>query len=655
MAPNSPLELAPPDAQIPAGVIISGVAPNSALTLISTDSAGINGNGFSYAPVISADGTKVLFSSQSTNLVAGDTNFVADIFLKDLTTGQTTLISQDPFAPYGLGAAVSASFSPDGTKILFVSGAFSGDMDIWIKDLATGADTLVSTSATGEANNSTSYGATFSPDGNKIAFFSSASNLVENDTNGREDLFIKDLTTGFVTRIALDVVNPDISGGFNKVTFSPDGTKLLLATDVDSLVAGDTNGAADIFVKDLVTGAVTLVSNNTAGTVGNSVNLDPVFSPDGNSVAFVSLASDLVAGDSNPGFDIFIKDLTTGITSLVSADPTGQQYPYYNQGFAFSPDGKTCVFSAVAGLITGSINGQGISIYIKDLTTGALTLVPGGFADGYINGGNFSPSYSADGNSIVFSSHAEYIDDNGVISENFGVFVYNIAEAVKLGEVIQGGIGLDTATYETSNAAVLVDLRNVDGTANTGDALRDTYVSIEKFRLSAHNDSFFGANTHGAKNTAFGLDGSDAFTSGGNSTTNTFDGGDGEDTFYGSAGKTVADGGNGNDVFLGGAGAESFKGGTGSDILAGGSGNDMLSGGTEADTFVFNLHNKGKDTVMDFELGSDKLQFAGVTLDDISFHVSGGDIKIEIANSAQSIIIQDITDIAALQYDLLFV
>lgn len=651
MAPNSPLELALPHAHIPAGAIISGVAPTSALTLISTDSAGINGNGFSYAPVISADGTKVLFSSQSTNLVAGDTNFVADIFLKDLTTGQTTLISQDPLGTFVTGASLSASFSPDGTKILFAS----GDHNIWIKNLATGADTLVSTSATGEASNGTSYGATFSPDGNKIAFFSTASNLVENDTNGREDLFIKDLTTGLVTRIALDVVNPDISGGYNKVTFSPDGTKLLLATSVDSFVAGDTNGAADIFVKDLATGAVTLVSNNTTGAVGNSVSLDPVFSPDGNSVAFVSLASDLVAGDSISGFDIFIKDLATGITSLVSADPTGQQYSNYNLGFAFSPDGKTGVFVANAGLIPGTSD-IGLSIYIKDLTTGTLTLVPGGFPDGYTYSYSLTPSYSADGNSIVFSSYAQYIDNKGVVSENYGVFVYTIVQPViQPGEAIQGGTGIDTATYETSHAAVTVDLRNVDGTANTGDALKDTYVSIENFRLTAHDDSFFGANAAGAKNWAFGLDGSDTFTSGGTGTTNMFDGGDGEDAFYGGAGKTVATGGNGNDVFLGGAGAESFNGGAGSDILAGGSGNDMLSGGTEADTFVFNLHDKGKDTVMDFELGSDKLQFSGVALDDISFHVSGGDIKIEIAHSAESIVIQGITDIEALKYDLLFV
>ena len=651
MAVKSALKLAHPNASIPTGVTISGVASTPALTLVSTDSAGNSGNGLSWAPSISADGTKVLFSSQSTNLVADDINATADIFLKDLTTGITTLISQDPSGTFVTGAGLSASFSPDGTKILYTS----GNHDIWIRNIATGVDTLVSTSATGEASDGNSYGAVFSPDGNKIAFFSAGSNLVEDDTNGREDLFVKDLTTRAITRIPLDVVNPGATGVYNKVVFSPDGTKLLLATDVDSLVAGDTNGSADVFVKDLVTGAVTLVSNNTTGTVGNSVSLDPVFSPDGNSIAFVSLASDLVTDDSNPGFDIFIKDLTTGITSLMSADPTGLQTSNYNQGFVFSPDGTTAAFVANAGLIPGTSD-QGLSIYIKDLATGALTLVPGGFPDGYVNGGNSSPSYSADGNSIVFSSYAEYIDSNGVASENFGVFVYKIDQPViQPGEVIKGGTGIDTATYETSLAAVTVDLRHAHGTANTGDALKDTYISIENFRLTAHDDSFFGANAPGAKNSAFGLGGADTFTSGGLGTTNIFDGGDGADTFYGSAGKTVANGGNGNDMFYGGAGAEKFSGGAGSDILAGGRGNDILSGGSEADTFVFDRHDTGRDTVTDFELGSDKLQFAGVTLKDLSFHVSGGDIRIDIAHSAASLIIQDVTDIATLKYDLLFV
>ena len=136
--------------------------------------------------------------------------------------------------------------------------------------------------------------------------------------------------------------------------------------------------------------------------------------------------------------------------------------------------------------------------------------MPGGFPDGYVNGGNSSPSYSADGNSLIFSSYAEYIDKNGVVSENFGVFVYKIDQAVvQPGEVIKGGAGIDTATYETSLAAVTVDLRQADGTANTGDALKDTYVSIENFRLTAYDDSFFGLNTLGAKNSAFGLGGAE--------------------------------------------------------------------------------------------------------------------------------------------------
>ena len=166
MAAKSTLKLALHHHSIPAGVTISGVASAPALTLVSTDSAGNIGNGLSWAPAISADGTKVLFSSRSTNLVADDTNATADIFLKDLTTGETTLISQNPLGTFITDASLSASFSPDSTKILYAS----GNHDIWIKDIATGVDTLVSTSATGEASDGNNYGAVFSPDGSKIAF-----------------------------------------------------------------------------------------------------------------------------------------------------------------------------------------------------------------------------------------------------------------------------------------------------------------------------------------------------------------------------------------------------------------------------------------------------------------------------------------------------
>lgn len=616
---------------VAAGVTISGVASPLGLVPVATSSAGVAANGLSMTPVFSPDGTKVLFSSLASNLVPGDTNGLADVFMRDLTTGLTTQISlHNAGIDFVLGFN-KAVFSPDGTKVLYVS----TDGGLFLKDLAAGTETVVAATATGEPGVGTNYSANFSPDGSKVAFYSTAANLVAGDNNGLADIFIKDLNTGAISRIPLDINIGPSSGSYGKLAYSPDGRKLAFTTDVDGLVPGDHNGNMDVFVLDLQTNAITLVSSSTSGGTGNSLSFSPVFSVDGNSIAFQSLASDLGAAGSPYGFSIYNKNLITGATTVVSTDGNGQPIAGYLSDFIYSPDGKLAAFVSSGGLVPGTA-GQSLTVYIKDLVTGALSAIPGAFPDGYVNGGNYSPSFSSDSSSITFSANVEYIN-NGVVSENYGVFVYKIGGAViAAGEVITGSVGIDTATYETSHASVKIDLTHSDGSANLGDALKDTYVSIENFKLTNFDDTFISLNTVGAKNSASGLDGADTFTSGGKGTTNTFDGG------------------NGNDTFLGGAGTDKFTGGAGDDHLTGGGGKDVLTGGTGADTFIFNLKEKGAETITDFELGIDHLQFTGISARNVSVHLEHGSVEIEIDHGA-TIVLNNVTDVNAVKHDMLFV
>lgn len=643
---------------VPGDSIISGVGGGSILTLASASAAGVPGNGLSFDIAISNDGSKVLFTSVASNLVDGDTNGVSDIFLKEMNTGAITRISEDTSVAGYLNPFGVVTFSNDGSKIAFVSGddslAAGGDnglTDIFVQELATGITTRISNALSGEEGNLHSHTPVFSPDGNKIAFFSLASNLVAGDTNGREDIFIKDLLTGEVSRIALDVTGT-INGYVNSLAFSPDGTKLVFSSEADNLVAGDTNGASDIFVKDFDTDAITLVSTDSTGTLANGHNFEPVFSPDSTSIAFSSWGDNLVGGDTNSVPDIFIKNLNTGLTTRVSTDSAGQQVAGYSVSFVFSPDGTSGAFVSNAEYIAGTA-GAGTSIYVKNLITEQVTQIPGGFPTGAINGGSSAPTYSADGSALAFHEYAQY-DVNGAPVENFGVFVHTFGQ-VSNGEVLTGGQGTDTASYEASLAAVTVDLRDADGSSNNGDAVNDTYVSIENFSLTKFGDFFFGANKAGTKNWAFGLEGQDTFTSGGKGTTNTFDGGDGADVFIGSAGKTVASGGNGDDFFLGGAGAEAFYGGAGADTMNGGKGNDQLAGGVGADTFVFNFQDNGKDAITDFEIGIDALRFEGLFADDLTLRISHDEVRITIEPSGATITIHGVTDMVALQGDFLFV
>ncbi|MFG1339985.1 VCBS domain-containing protein [Xanthobacter autotrophicus] len=396
---------------------------SGAVTRVSTTAAGAQGNGYSYSPVFSPDGTKVAFYSSASNLVAGGTNGAYDIFVKDLATGAVTRVSADAAGAQGNSSSYSPVFSPDGTKVAFysyasnlVAGDTNGTYDIFVKDLTTGAVTRVSTDTAGTQGNYDSVIPVFSPDGTKVAFVSVASNLVAGDTNDTPDIFVKDLTTGAVTRVSTDAAGAQGNGGTNDLVFSPDGTKVAFYSYADNLVAGDTNNSADTFVKDLTTGAVTRVSTDAAGAQGNSYSSSPVFSPDGTKVAFYSNASNLVAGDTNGATDIFVKDLTTGAITRVSTDAAGAQGNYYSYSPVFSPDGtKVAFYSYASNLVAGDTNGSA-DIFVKDLTTGAVTRVSTDAAGAQGNYESYDPVFSPDGTKVAFYSLASNLvagDTNG--------------------------------------------------------------------------------------------------------------------------------------------------------------------------------------------------------------------------------------------------
>ena len=196
---------------------------------------------------------------------------------------------------------------------------------------------IVSTSATGALGNNESYHATFSSDGTKVAFATASSNLVAGDTGGIQDIFIKDLITGAITRVSTTSAGVQANNDSDHPVFSPDGTKIAFWSAASNLVAGDTGNFYDIFVKDLVTGAVTRVSTTSTGTQGNNDSQYPVFSPDGTKILFESAATNLVTGDTNARHDLFMKDLVTGAVTRVSTATGARNRPAATATTACSP------------------------------------------------------------------------------------------------------------------------------------------------------------------------------------------------------------------------------------------------------------------------------------------------------------------------------
>ena len=194
---------------------------------------------------------------------------------------------------------------------------------------------------------------TFSPDSSKIAFASASPYLVPNDTNVSRDVFVKDLGTWKTTRVSTASDGTQAAGQSLRPAWSPDGGRIAFESAANTLVTGDTNVSEDIFVKNLASGQVSLVSTNAVGQPALFGHYAPSWSPDGSRLAWYSKAVDLVPvpNDTNTRPDVFVKNLSTGFVQLVSSTASGLQGDNWSSVFTVSPgvwskDGTRVLFTS---------------------------------------------------------------------------------------------------------------------------------------------------------------------------------------------------------------------------------------------------------------------------------------------------------------------
>lgn len=314
--------------------------------------------------VLSPDGSKIAFVSARADLVSGDTNGQADIFIQDLASGAIVRVSTAPGDGEANRASGAPVFSPDGTKLAFVSeasnlvaGDFPWTADFFVKYLATGEVRRVATGA-----DTPEYAAgsiVFSPDGATVMFTSASSSLVSGDSNGSDDIFTADLASGTVTRVSTDTAGEQANGESGRAVFSPDGSRIAFVSKASNLVPGDTNGQLDVFAKDLATGVVERFATPVVSFISDA-SVDAVFSPDGSHLAFSS------------GGALFLQDLTTGertqlLGGIFSYPPVVTRLP------VFSPDGTKIAFWSDMALFDSNA-AAGERLFVKDLVSGSLVV-----------------------------------------------------------------------------------------------------------------------------------------------------------------------------------------------------------------------------------------------------------------------------------------
>jgi len=299
---------------------------NGATTRVSVDSNGVEGNSGSISPSISADGRFVAFLSAATNLDSADTNSSTDVFLHDRATGTTRLVSVSLGGAGGNSYSVRCHLSADGNFVAFSSQAsdlVAGDanqrLDVFVRDLVNGTTVLASvdtSGAQGDGDSDLVRGAA-TGDGSSVVFTSRAANLVANDWNGTADVFVRDLVHGTTTCMSVDATGSVVNIGSGSASISGDGRYVVLQTLASSLFPGDTNHASDIVLHDRDPDADGVLDEDPGANspmsssllaLGNDHSYLPAISDDGNLVAFVSSADNLVPADTNGHVDVFVRD-----------------------------------------------------------------------------------------------------------------------------------------------------------------------------------------------------------------------------------------------------------------------------------------------------------------------------------------------------------
>jgi Tol biopolymer transport system component len=411
-----------------AGVIAAGTGTASAATtttLVSRNAAGQAGNGHSFFPSVTSDGRFVVFRSTSGNLVPGH-GAVREVYLldRDLGHGLEVVSVADDGSPSNGHSGTVTQASRGGLYVVFdslgsnlVAGDTNNTFDVFVRMRFAGAPHTEreSIATRGEQANGASFAQGISGDGRLVLFGSEATNLVAGDTNGVADLFVRDRAYQMTTRVNVSSTGGQANNYAADAKITPSGRYVVFRSAATNLVPGDTNDAEDVFVRDRFTGRTERVSVDGTGAQLPGGGTSPSISADGRYVTFTG-------HDSRGSLQVFMRDRTAGTTRQVSVSSRGEPANGMSLRGALSANGRYLAFESAATNLAPGLFGPQQQIYVRDLWAGTTTMASVTSAGTPGNSVSFFPSVTDTG-AVAFQSLARNLLPPGTTSGTYQIFL----------------------------------------------------------------------------------------------------------------------------------------------------------------------------------------------------------------------------------------
>lgn len=404
-------------------------AGSSGTSRVSVRSNGAQAHGRQDDPSISATGRYVAFTSAARDLVTGDTNGAWDVFVRDRVAKVTRRLSVGHGGTQANGSSYEPAISADGRFVAFtslasnlVAGDTNGVHDVFVRDRVAKVTRRVSVSTGGSQANGATLTPAISADGRYVAFESLSTNLVPRDDNRNTDVFVRDRWAKVTRKVSIGPGDTQLFTSSRQAAISADGRYVTFSSDA-AWAASDTNETYDVYVRDRQAHVTKLVSGGLGGALqGQAWSAGPAISADGRYVTFESAASNLVVNDTNGAWDVFVYDMVANTTERVSVTTSGGEANDDSYQTVISGGGRYIAFTSAASNLGNQDTNDESDVFVRDTATNVTKRVSISDRGNEANSWSVEAAISARGRFVAFTSYASNLvagDTNG----NRDVFV----------------------------------------------------------------------------------------------------------------------------------------------------------------------------------------------------------------------------------------